>query len=483
MLTFLADFWPWLVGLLHLVIVSATTVHIVLWKRDSRAAIGWVGLVWLSPFVGAAFYYAFGVNRIRRKAARLRERETLSFDEEPPLTAEDAGYRDKLLARYPNLLGLGTVGHHLTSRPVLPGNHIEPLCNGDEAYPAMLAAIGQAKQSIALLSYIFDSDRIGDQFLDALIAAKNRGVEIRVLVDDVGSRYSKPNMLSRLHAAGINATAFLPSRTPRLFKFANLRNHRKILIVDGSVGFTGGTNIRAAHCLELKTKHPVQCVHFKIDGPVVRQIQEAFAIDWAFTTGEYLSGRLWFPDIPHDGPVWARGIPNGPDEDFEKMSDVILAALSVATRSVRVVTPYFLPDNAMIRAFNVAAMRGVDVRICMPSKNNIPPVNWASMSQMWQLLEKGCRVYLSATPFDHTKLFVVDGSWSLIGSTNWDDRSLRLNFEFNVECYSDTFAETLNAIIDRKLSTARELTLEEVDSRSYPIRFRDGLARLMTPYL
>lgn len=475
--------WLLLSILVNFVAATMATVHILLWKRDSRAAIAWVGLIWLAPLVGVIAYFCFGINRIQRKAISLKVRESWNPDVEPQLTPEDVEKRDELTVRHPNLPGLASVGRSVTGRPILPGNRIEPLINGDEAYPAMLASIDQAEHSVALLSYIFDSDQAGDAFFESLVRARDRGVEVRVLIDGVGSRYSKPNMVRRLRSAGMRVAAFLPTRVPRLFKYANLRNHRKILIVDGKIGFTGGTNIREGHWLSRDPKSPVQCVHFRVEGPVVRQLQEVFAIDWAFASGESLGGDLWFPTIERCGPVWARGIPDGPDEDFEKISDTILGALSAATTDVRIVSPYFLPDAALIRALCVTAMRGVDVRIYVPEKTNILLVNWAMTDQYWQLLEKGCRIFLTPSPFDHTKLLVIDDVWALIGSTNWDARSLRLNFEFNVECYDEALAARLNELIHQKAQKAREITLEEVDSRSFLVRMRDGLARLLSPYL
>ena len=357
------------------------------------------------------------------------------------------------------------------------------LIDGGQSYPAMLEAIDRAERSITLLSYIFDSDRAGQAFQEKLVAAKNRGVEIRILIDGVGSRYSQPNMVQQLKATGLNAAAFLPTRVPRMFHYANMRNHRKILVVDGRVGFTGGTNIREGHWLELDPLSPVSCLHFRFEGPVVAHFQEVFAVDWGFATGESLDGDLWFPPLERVGDVWARGIPGGPDEDLDKLPLTILGALAAATRSVHIVTPYFLPDQALIQSLFATALRGVEVHLLLPSENNIALVHWASHAILPYLVERGCRVHMSPPPFDHTKLLLVDGIWSLVGSTNWDPRSLRLNFEFNVECYNARLGEQLHSFVNRRIQRACELSLDDFRKRGKLIRMRDGAARLLSPYL
>lgn len=482
LLDLLRNCWPYLFVGVELILDVCVTIHAVLYKRDTRAVIGWVGLAWLTPMVGALAYFLLGVNRIQRKAVSLKIGEGLPLMV-PVIEEEDYRIREELLEKHPSLLGLENLGREVTGKALLPGNTVKLLLDGDEAFPAMLEAIERAETSVALLSYIFDSDRAGDKFLEALKAAQRRGVEVRVLIDHFGSRYSKPNMVGRLRREGINVAAFLETRSPFSMNYANLRNHRKILVIDGRTGFTGGTNIREGHWLGLNPSHPVQCAHFCLEGPVVAHLQEVFAIDWAFASGESLQGGLWFPEIERTGWVGARGIPDGPDEDFEHVSEVMLGALATATKNVRVTSPYFLPDAPMVRALNGAAMRGVAVDIVLPSKNNIPLVQWATMPQLEFLLEKGCRVHFSAPPFDHTKLMVIDGVWSLIGSTNWDPRSLRLNFEFNVECYDTELAEQLEALIDKKIVGGTPVTIEKIQTRSFPVKIRDGLARLASPYL
>jgi cardiolipin synthase len=347
----------------------------------------------------------------------------------------------------------------------------------------MIAAIEQARESLSLQTYIFDCDAAGLAFARALGQAVRRGVQVRVLIDAAGLRYSWPSILHSLRRQGVTHARFLPSLAPWRVTTLNLRTHRKILVADGRVGFTGGLNIRAAHCLQPPPRHPVQDIHFRLRGPVVTQLQEAFADDWLFTTGEALRGPAWFAEPQRAGPVLARGIMDGPDEDFEKLRWTILGALSIARRSVRILTPYFLPDTAIVSALNLAAMRGVQVDIVLPSKNNLPAVQWASRAMWWQVLEHGCRVWLTPPPFDHSKLMIVDECWVLVGSANWDARSLRLNFEFNVECYDADLARRLDGVLETKRAAAHQVTLEEVDARSLPSRLQDGLARLLTPYL
>lgn len=475
--------WPVVFTLLHLLGSVAVTLHAILRTRQSKAAMAWIGLAWMAPLLGSIAYACLGINRIERKG------EALGF-EEVRLKAGSYGSRPEDLMKLrnlarnnPSIIGMARLGKAVTGRRLLMGNQVDPLVNGDEAYPAMLEAIRGAENSVSLMSYIFDSDRVGEQFLDELVAARDRGVEVRVLIDHVGSRYSKPTMVARLREVGIEVAAFLPTGRIGMFRFANLRNHRKILVVDGRVGFTGGTNIREGHCMELKPSFPVQCLHFRVKGPVVAHLQEAFATDWAFTTGERLEKERWFHPVGLSGSVGARGVSDGPDEDLDKMAEMILGALACATKRVRIVTPYFLPDETIQWALVVAAMRGVKVDIVLPGRNNIRPMDWASMPQMPFLLQKGCRIYRSPEPFDHTKLMVVDRVWSLIGSTNWDARSLRLNFEYNIECYDEELAGRLDKVVEDKMAAAREVTLEELKERSTMVRLRDGLAQFLSPYL
>jgi cardiolipin synthase len=478
---FIRELWPHLVAFTAFVLTVAASAHLVMYKKDTRAAIGWIGVVLMVPIFGAILYGLLGINRVQRRAVNLRlgaARRSMRSKKNATSATHAVAF-----AASGNLTNLQQLIGKLTGRPLLEGNRVTPLTGGAEAYPQMLSAIEAAKKSVAMSTYIFDNDRAGAMFADALERAVQRGVEVRLIIDSVGARYTFPSIVHRLEKSKVPVARFLPTLVPGRLPYANLRNHRKILVIDGALGFTGGLNIREGHDTRLNPKHPIQDHHFRIEGPVVAQLQEVFVNDWAFCKGELLDSEIWFPTLKACGEVLARGVSAGPDEDLDKLRLTLEGALSCAQKSVAIMTPYFLPEGPLISALAVAALRGVQVDIILPKTNNLTLVQWASTALLWQVLERGCRVWMSPPPFDHTKLMVVDDAWVLLGSGNWDPRSLRLNFEFDVECYGGEFAQQASALCMQKKSQAREVTLAEVDGRSIPIRLRDGIARLFTPYL
>ena len=456
-------------GVVALAVALVTAGHAVIYKRDPRSAALWVLLAWLLPIAGAILYVFFGVNRVQRRAARLRRdlvrvRTTSESDQRLPVT---------------ELVPLARLVGEVVERPLLPGNSIVPLVNGDEAYPAMLQAIDEARTSVALASYIFHADGIGENFVNALIRARQRGVAVRVLIDDVSCRFSLHSPAKRLRQAGVAVGDFNPPLVPARLNAFNLRNHRKILVVDGELGFTGGMNIDRRYW----GKNAYRDTHFRLNGPVVAHLMEVFADDWLFTTDEALRGPEWFPPLAACGDSLARGIEAGPDEAFERLRWAYVGALNAAQRTVRICTPYFLPDGGIISALDAAALRGVDVDIVLPEETDLPHIRWAMIHQLWQVLDRGCRVWMRPGPFDHSKLMVVDGHWTFLGSGNWDARSLRLNFEFNVESYCRSLGRRMDELIVERRTGARRISLDDVNARPPAIKLRDGIARLFAPLL
>ena len=473
---------PFLITVLDIVVSVMASVHVILFKRDTKSAIGWIGLIWLSPILGTVVYVFLGINRINRRAQYMRRGSGYL------VTHAVGPHLPDILDPIPSLEGspldsLVQLGDRVTQWPLLAGNAFEILDGGDQAYPAMIRAIDESTRSVALCTYIFDNDRTGRLFIDALARAVARGVEVRVLVDGVGAQHSWRSVARSLRKEHVPTVEFLPTLVPVWLPYFNLRNHRKILVVDGTIGFTGGMNILEEYHWEMRPRDPKRDLHFRVRGPVVAYLQQVFADDWAFCKGEILEGDRWFLPIEEAGEVLARGVIDGPDDDRDNLLNLILGGLACAKSNVEIATPYFLPDARLNSALEVAALRGVQVDILLPSANNHKLVEWASTAQLWPLVEVGCRVWSSPPPFDHTKLMIVDQSWAFIGSANLDPRSLRLNFEFNLECYGVEFATRLHQLFQDRLRDAVPITSDALNARRLPIKLRDGAARLLSPYL
>ena len=306
---------------------------------------------------------------------------------------------------------------------------------------------------------------------------------VRVLIDGIGGGWLRSPAYHALRRRGVKAARFLHSPLPWRMPFLNLRSHKKILVLDGTTGFTGGLNVADENVLSGRPRHPVQDTHFRFSGPVVGQLVEAFAQDWQFAADETLEGEGWFPTLQaQEGAcVASRVIDSGPDEDVEKIEFAVLQAVACARESIVVMTPYFLPDERLGAALSLAAMRGVFVDVVMPEQSNQRLVDWAARANVGPILSDGVRVWLSPAPFRHSKLMIVDREWFLVGSCNWDIRSFRLNFELCVESYGPDFAAALAGFAETCRGT--RLTEADLQARGVLIRLRDALARLCMPYL
>jgi cardiolipin synthase len=465
----------WLAVALHGLLAAIGAVHALLYKRDPRSALGWMVVCLAIPFLGPLGYYMFGINRVRTRAKKLRGRHFhIGYESGDTISEEDLADQEP---------GRGHIGALVSMRPLLEGNSVSALHNGEEAYPAMLESIHTAESQVLLSSYIFDSNDTGRRFVDALTAARDRGVSVRVLVDGIGELYSWPRISKLIARRGLPVARFLPPRLLPPALHLNLRTHRKILVADGRVGYTGGMNIGDRHIIGEDGRRRVVDMHFRLQGPVVRQLADAFWDDWHFATGE----------TPEETPEpdWAvapgrkrcRVITDGPNEDLDRIALVMQGAIADARRSVWIMTPYFLPSREQVALLQAAALRGVEVNVILPARNNLFYVHWATRNALLELLQWGVRVYYQPGPFVHTKLFLIDDDYCQIGTANMDPRSLRLNFELAVEIFDSSFAHSMIEHMQMTRARSRAVSFREIADRSLPVRFRDAIAWLFSPYL
>lgn len=476
----LARAWPLsqLSILAFVALALVLSIHVTFNKRDPRSAIGWIGLIWLSPVLGSILYLMLGINRMFRVRVKLRRLRNRPSRAEGPLTSP----AQTLLPGWEPVM---RTGDEVTRRPCTEGNTCHLLDGGEVAYPRMLEAIRQAKHSVGLLTYIFDRDDTGKEFVQALAEAQARGVHVRVLIDGLGAALGFGKIPTELRRAKIPYAIFLPAHFPTSTLWMNLRNHRKLMTIDGLIAFTGGMNITEACRLDRKPARPVLDAHFEVHGKVVRELQKTFSDDWFFATKEVLDGPEWFPDpLEAKTPgVPARPVVDGPDQHRSTLPWVLMAALAQAEKHVTVITPYFVPDRAVQAALGCAALRGIRVDILVPRISDNRVVDWAARRHLRYLARQGARVWETPAPFCHSKITLIDDQWYCIGSSNWDTRSFRLNFELNVEFYDPVGAKSVRAYVEKVRDTSTEISGDLRGPERFFTRLREGIAWLGSPYL
>lgn len=459
--------------LLHLTPASYSVYHILLYKRDSRSALAWIMACIFIPFGGPIAYLLFGINRVRSHARDLKRR-LFSIGYEIGLT------RSTLKGRYTK--GIKAVGYHITGAELSKGNTVRIFHNGEATYAAMLEAIKQAQDRILLTTYILKTDKTGQSFINELSNAVNRGVDVRVIVDGIGEFYSWPKPSSLLTKNKITVARFIP---PSLFPpsiYLNMRNHRKLLVVDNDVAFAGGMNISDDNLSLAGQPRKVSDIHFSFQGSIVNDLSKLFYDDWLLATGEQLN-RDVKTSFLNNGETACRVIPDGPDEDLYFLALAIQAVIATASEKIEIMTPYFVPDRELISALQSAALRGIRVRIVLPEKNNLFYMHWANRNILSELLQLNIDIFYQAAPFCHSKLLCIDDNYCMFGSANLDPRSLRLNYEVGIEVFSEEINATIREHFDDVISKSTRLNRIELENRSIPIRLRDSLVSLLSPYL
>ena len=366
---------------------------------------------------------------------------------------------------------------------ILDGNKATELIDGDQIFPAMLAAIRGAKKTVLFETYIYWSGEIGDQFADALSERAKAGVKVHVLMDWVGSAKVDGALVDRMKAAGVEVEKYHPLRWYNLGRLNN-RTHRKLLIVDGTVGFTGGVGIAPAWTGHAQDPDHWRDSHFRVEGPVVAQMQSVMLDNWAKTTGRVLHGAGYFPPLKDAGTEKAQMFASSPSGGSESMLMMYLLAITAATRSIDLSSAYFVPDPITRRALVAAVKRGVKVRIITPGEHiDAETVRRASRGLWGELLEAGVEMHEFQPTMYHCKVMIVDGLMTSVGSTNFDVRSFRLNDEANLNIYDAAFAQRQTRVFERDLGKSRRITFEGWKARPWTEKVHEHTAALLGRFL
>lgn len=462
--------------LLDLAIIAVLIPAVVLQRRESGATLAWILVIILVPFLGLLAFWLFGTTRLRLRRRKRRLAESRLAPALQQLQAQSSSVQMPGLP--PTLLRLA---EKLDEAGPQPGNEVALLRRGPAVFDALEAAFDRSRHHIHLVYYIWEPDRTGVRLRDALTRASRRGVEVRLLLDDVGSRSARRGFFQVLVEAGGRVERFLPVDPLSRQLVLNNRNHRKIVVVDGEIGFTGGMNIGDVYA---GLGEPWRDLHARIRGPVVLSLQETFCQDWYHATGEDLVSIAYFPQIPGAGNVWAQLLASGPaDERWRAIHTLLFAAINLARQRVWVETPYFVPDPPIVMALQTAALRGVDVRLLLPGRSDHPLVLHAGRSFLDELLAAGVRVFELQDAMHHAKTVTVDGIFSTLGSANMDQRSFRLNFEANVFFFGAEVAGELERDFLSLCSEAREVTEVNRQGISRRQRLTEGVGRVLAPLL
>ena len=482
-----------IIFLIYQVAVIATIIHVLMDNRQQAKTVAWALVIYFVPVVGIIGYIFFGANTrrermvSRRSMDQLTKRSMLQFVEQKDL---------QLPQQHKQVIDLFV--NEGFSLP-FSGNRVEIMTSGYDFFPSLLRDIAQAASHIHIDVYIFEADALGCLIADALIAKSRQGVEVRIVYDDVGCWRVKDRFFEQMRREGIEVEPFMPVRFPSFARRANYRNHRKLFVIDGRVGYIGGMNIAeryvkgvrseelGARSEELGVRNKWRDTMLRVEGRGVYSLQRAFLIDWYFVDRTLLSDRKYYPPSTlhlQSSTLLVQTVTSGPSSPYPEIMQGYVRIIMSARSYVYIETPYFLPTGAVLYALKAAAQAGADVRLLVPAKSDACLTDWASRSYLREAVEAGVKVGLYTGGFLHSKLMVCDNTIATCGSTNIDFRSFENNFEANMFIYDDGFARRMRQVfLDDE---SRSVLLSEQAGRmnpSFMARLLESLARLFSPLL
>jgi cardiolipin synthase len=473
----------WVLVAIFLLTAIPTILVILLENRNPVKSLAWILVLLFLPILGFMLYLYFGQDYRRQKIVSKKSIRRLG--EIPKIKAEEADLDNPTLPKHHQLL-IRLLQKNSDAFP-FKGNRMEVYGNEKETFKMLFSAIADAKHEINIEFYIIEYDVVGKQFLNLLMQKALEGVKVRLIFDYVGSFHLKRSLQRTLRKAGVEIYPFLPVH----FKITlrrnrvNYRNHRKIIIIDGQIGFTGGVNMAARYLVGNKLGRWRDTL-LKIDGPAVFGMLNAFLIDWYFVSRQLLTIEMLFTNIKVydlDKQNIVQIVTSGPDSDWESIMQGVVVAITTATRYVYIQTPYFMPTEVVMSALQTAALSGVDVRVMLPEHTDTWMTQSSSYSYITQSLEAGVKIYLYKNAFLHSKAIVIDDLLSSVGSANMDFRSYEQNFELNAFVFDAETALSLRQLFEQDQEQCEEITLEQWQNRPVSTRIKESFARLFSPLL
>ncbi len=463
-------------GVLYLFLTISFSLFVIYRKRDPLVTLAWILTFFLTGSIGCLIYLFFGYQR------RFRRRWKKAF----PLRARHA---DMTIASAVNKSDIKDVEDvvslvkKLTEFEVTVGNAVQILDESHETYSALIESMRQARHHIHFLYYIFQPDKTGILFRDLLIQKAKEGVRCRLLFDALGSWRLKKSFIQPMLDAGVSIDFFGSVRFVMKRLGLDTRNHRKIVVVDGCVGFIGSQNIGDEYRHWRHRKLAWRDTHLRLEGPVVNQLQAIFVEDWYYTTGEDISGQSYFPVLPSLGKDVVQTLPTGPDEEEKTLDMIFLALLHEAKTRVTITTPYFVPHRIMLLALESASLRGVMVEILVPKKSDQWLLDQTKTSWYAGLLAEGIHIYEEPDIFVHAKVITIDDKIAMVGSANMDIRSFSMNFEAGVLIYSHDVVRKLIHAFDASKARSKRITDADLPPATVWHQLKEGFFRLISPLL
>lgn len=470
--------------MIYLITVFSTAIMVIREKRDPVKTSTWVLILILLPIVGLIFYIFFGQYHRKEKIFNrkgLRDLEQIEKLSQSQVVKFNKPYQ-KNSPTIANNLSIITLLLNNSKSLLTEYNEIEIYQDGKEAFDSIIEVLRSAKSTIHIEFYIVSDDKIGNSIKDILIQKARSGVEVRLAFDDVGSWSLSKKYVKSLKEAGVKVHPFMEVKFPLLTSKANYRNHRKIIVVDGKVGFIGGMNIADRYIEGNKELGPWRDTMIKLQGEAVQSLQVIFLVDWYFVTGKIISDRnKYFPEqnVQTYHPIQITA--SGPDSDWSSIMQAFFLAITKAKHHIYIASPYFVPNESILTALKTASLSGVDVRIILPGKSDSTVVYWSSLSYVSELIEAGIKVYLYQHGFNHSKILMIDGSFSSVGSANMDIRSFEDNFEIAAIIYDEQITSFLEKSFLSDLAKSKLVTDAEWNLRSHKNNLKESVARLFSP--